>query len=135
MKKTLILLSIILLSIHGFSQENVEIDNLEKKDNVYYYKNEPFTGNCYGKHPNGKIGLKGQVVEGKKEGVWIWWYSDGQKKRETTFESNKKEGLTTYWYINGVKSKEIMYKEDKNIDQKLWDEKGNRLPNPTFSQY
>lgn len=120
--------------IAGYAQQAVEIDQLTKKGEAYLYNGKAFTGNCYAKHPNGKIGIKGQLKDGEKDGLWTWWYSDGQKKRETNFTKGKKEGLTLYWHPNGVKAKELMYKNDKNIDQKLWDEAGNRLPNPSFTQ-
>jgi len=135
MKNTLFLFTLLYFCTVGFSQSTtVDIGELKKNNDVFYLKDKPFTGNCYGKHKNGQIGLKGQFTNGKKEGLWIWWYSDGTKKRETTYSKNLKEGMTVYWHPNGIKSKEIIYKEDKNIDQKLWDDKGNRLPNPTFNQ-
>lgn len=132
--KSIILVLSLFCYVVGYSQQAVEMDQLTKKGETYSHNGKLFTGNCYAKHPNGKIGIKGQMKEGEKEGLWIWWYSDGQKKRETTYVNGKKEGLTLYWHPNGVKAKELMYKADKNIDQKLWDEEGNRLPNPSFSQ-
>ena len=133
MKKVLLLHLVMFISVLTYSQAPVQISELEKVDKLYLQDGKPFTGSCYEKHENGKIAIKGQFKNGKKDGTWIYWYSDGQKRRETNFSENKKEGLTYYWYENGQKQKEIMFKQDKNVDQKLWDEEGNRLPNPTFA--
>lgn len=133
MKKALLLLSVLFISVVAYCQSPVQLSELQKVDKLYFKDGKPFSGLCYEKHTNGKIAIKGQIKNGKKEGAWIYWYSDGQKRRETNYSENKKEGLTYYWYENGQKQKEIMFKQDKNIDQKLWDEEGNRMPNPTFA--
>jgi antitoxin component YwqK of YwqJK toxin-antitoxin module len=117
------------------AQAPVDISKLEVKQDIYYSEGKPFTGNCFALHPNGKIGMKGKMQDGLKEDVWIWWYSDGIKKRESSYQRNKKEGYTYFWHQNGIKAKEILYKNDKNIDQKLWDEQGIRLPNPSFESF
>lgn len=132
MKKALLTVSILFFAVMAYCQPPVLLSELEKIDKLYYQDGKPYSGTCYEKHDNGKIAIKGQMKNGKKEGAWIYWYSDGQKRRETTYIENKKEGLTYYWYVNGQKQKEIMFKQDKNIDQKLWDELGNRMPNPSF---
>lgn len=132
--KIFTLFSILLFCFLSSNAQTKDISELEKKGNIYYFDDAPFTGNCYGKHSNGQLGLKGKLADGKKEGMWTWWYSDGTKKRESNYVANSKEGLTTYWHSNGVKAKEIMYRDDKNIDQKLWNEDGTRKPNPTFQQ-
>lgn len=132
--KKLILIVISMLSYSILFSQATDINVLEKKEEVYYLNGKFYSGNCYAKHENGKIGLKGQIKNGLKEGTWIWYYSDGTKKRESAFINNQMEGLTMYWHANGVKAKEIMYKAGKNIDQKLWNEDGTRKPNPTFQQ-
>lgn len=133
MKQVSILIFFLVSSFYAFSQ-NIDINQLEKKGDIYYFEGSPYTGNCYGKHDNGQIGLKGQLLHGMKDGIWIWWYSDGVKKRESNYKNNIKEGLTLYWYPNGIKAKELMFRDGKNIDQKLWNEDGTRKPNPSFQQ-
>lgn len=132
MKRAIVIITCLILTVGAYSQAPVLIGELEKIDKLYYKSGKVYTGPCYEKHENGKIAIKGQFKDGMKEGLWIYWYSSGQKRRETNYLNNKKDGLTYYWYENGQKQKEIMFRSDKNIDQKLWDEEGNRLPNPTF---
>ena len=132
--KITLLFSFLLLSTVISAQKSVNMDLIVKQGKLYFLDSQLFNGEAYSKFDNGALGMKGVFKNGDREGLWTWWYSNGKKKRETTFKDGKKEGLTTYWHINGVKSKEIIYKSDKNVDQKLWDENGNRLPNPSFQQ-
>lgn len=132
--KITLLFSFLLLSTVLSAQKSVDMDLIVKQGKLYFHDSQLFNGEAYSKFDNGTLGMKGVFKNGDREGLWTWWYSNGKKKRETTFKDGKKEGVATYWHINGVKSKEIIYKSDKNVDQKLWDENGNRLPNPSFQQ-
>ena len=142
MKKLLLIVVFFLLSNLAFSQ-NVELSQLKQQwvtqgqedVEITYLDGKPYTGKVYAKHPNGKIGLIGEFNNGKKEGTWTYWYSTGEKKRVSTYINNKKEGTTYYWHPNGQVAKEITYRNDKNIDQKLWNIKGDRLKNPTFESF
>lgn len=142
MKKLLLAAVISLISLISFSQ-NVEISKLttqwitlgNEDVEISFYEGKPYTGKVFAKHPNGNLGLVGEYQNGKKIGTWTYWYSTGEKKRESTYQENKKEGTTYYWHPNGQVAKEITYRNDKNIDQKLWDAKGNRLKNPTFESF
>ena len=133
MKKHILAIALVLMGVMLQAQTPVKLSDLQKKDKIYYQNDQLFNGQCYEKHENGKIGLKGTINNGMKDGVWTWWYSTGEKRRETIYVDNKKHGITYFWYQNGQKAKELTFKMDKNIDQKLWDENGMRLPNPTFS--
>ncbi len=133
-RKITMFLSFLLVSGFAMAQKSTDMDLIQKQGKLYYFQNQLYNGEVYSKFENGTMGLKGVMKNGTHEGLWIWWYSTGQKKRETTFKDGKKEGITIYWHLNGTKSKEIIYKNDKNIDQKLCDENGNRLPNPSFQQ-
>ena len=132
--KSLLLIITTFLIVSAASAQGLSLKELTKNDttDIYYKGDKPYSGNVYLKHTNGTIGLMGVLKDGKRVGKWIYRYSTGEKKRESTYIDNKKEGLTYYWYKNGQKAKEIMYRDGKNIDQKLWHEDGTRKPNPTF---
>lgn len=134
MKTIIIAIACVFISSLGFSQ-NTELSKLSLQDDEYYLNGKPYTGKVFAKHENGNIGMVGEVKNGKKEATWTYWYSTGEKKRESTYINNKKEGITYYWHQNGQVAKEIMYRDDKNIDQKLWDANGNRLKNPSFDSF
>ncbi len=48
----------------------------------------------------------GRYQFGKKDGLYNSWYSDGQKKSESTYKDGEKVGTWTYWYENGQKKSE-----------------------------
>ena len=138
-----LLLTIIVSFLSGMLFAQVELSKLTTKwvtvgneeIEIAYLDGTPYSGKVFLKHSNGKIGLLGEYKNGRKEGTWTYWYSTGEKKRESTYRDNKKEGTTYYWHQNGQMAKEITYRDDKNIDQKLWDDKVNRLKNPTFESF
>jgi antitoxin component YwqK of YwqJK toxin-antitoxin module len=135
MKTLIVIIAGFLFTTTAFSQ-NVDLGQLQKNNVGLYMKDSAlYTGKIYKKHENGNIGLVGEIKDGKKAGTWVYFYSTGEKKRESIYINNLKEGLTYYWYKNGIMAKEIMYRDGKNIDQKLWDEKGDRKPNPTFESF
>lgn len=106
--------------------QNTDVSKLREVDSLYYINGKLYTGKVYAKHDNGNIGMVGEVKNGRREGTWTFYYSNGKKKRETRYINNKREGLTYYWYENGQLAKEIMYRDDCNIDQKLWYENGKK---------
>ena len=44
---------------------------------------------------------------------------------EGTYKEGKKDGLWTYWYENGQKMEEETFKDGELISQECWDEDGN----------
>ena len=79
----------------------VDADHLEERDDLFYFKGEPFTGCAVAEADNGQ--------------------------RETTYKDGKKHGLSTSWYENGQKRFEKTYKDGKMISYKEWDEDGTPL--------
>jgi len=136
-KKRLIILSFILLSVVGYSQLSVSFSELYKdKRGKYILKStgELYSGEAFGKYENGQVGMQGQIKNGFFDGLWVWWYEDGTKKRETTYKEGVKDGYSYWWYKNGIKKSEIKFSNNHNVEQKRWDEEGNRLPNPKMGR-
>ena len=67
-----------------------DLDNKGKK----YLPNTkiPFEGNVYKKFSTGQIEFDGNLVSGLQDGVWTWWYINGQKRSEVTFVNNLQHG-------------------------------------------
>ena len=63
--------------------------------------------------------------DGKKDGLWIYWYENGQKASRKTYINNKKDGKWTQWYENGQMKSEGTYKDGKEISSKEWNEDGS----------
>ena len=57
----------------------------------------------------GEVGTLAQFQNGKPNGIYISWYSNGQNSEKGIFR-NGRNGLWTKWYKNGQKSSEGPYK-------------------------
>ena len=67
-----ILLTILFLSLLSSPSWSVSYDDLVKRDGVFYKKfsEVPFSGKVTGSY-------KGLIKNGKREGEWVSYYSDG----------------------------------------------------------
>jgi antitoxin component YwqK of YwqJK toxin-antitoxin module len=94
--KTLFLLPILLLSLLSTSCWGVDWDDLKKRDDIYYKKfsDTPFTGKVSGKG-------QGKMKDGRKEGAWVQYYSDGQLDQKGSYKNGKREGEWVGYHENG----------------------------------
>jgi len=100
-------------------------------------------------HPGGETDSFGILID-SREGLWMLWYEDGQKRWEATYRdgeleglatlwyesgqkmaeatylNGKEEGLYTQWYANGQKSHEWTYLNGTETSVTEWDESGNQ---------
>lgn len=51
---------------------------------------------------NDKLVAKGNYKDNKEEGIWVYWYENGNKKAEGNFEKGEKIGLWVEWYDDDV---------------------------------
>ncbi len=51
-----------------------------------------------------------QRVDGKKEGYWITYYANGNKKREGAYKNGQKEGKWILYHQNGNKQSEATFR-------------------------
>ena len=58
-------------------------------------------------------------------GLFTWYYENGQKRAEETYIDGELDGLDTTWYENGQKKVEGTRKDGKLIEVTWWDEDGN----------
>ena len=106
MKSLTLLLTTLFLFFSPFVwSEEVNINDLVKRDGLYYKKfsDEPFTGNVVGL-PRGESCCegRGRVVNGKREGRWTFWYENGQLLSRINHKNGKREGLYERYYENGT---------------------------------
>jgi antitoxin component YwqK of YwqJK toxin-antitoxin module len=50
------------------------------------------------------------------DGVWTYWYENGQKKKEVTFENGKKNGKMTVWDIDRSILNEVFFINNKKVE-------------------
>lgn len=57
-------------------------------------------------------GMTNQIIFGKKQGYWKYYYRDGKLKECGTYKDDKKYGIWETYYDNGTKSCEQRYVND-----------------------
>ena len=65
-------------------------------------------------YPNGNVSIKGQKnSKGQREGIWEWFYENGNIYRRTPYKEGNKDGIEEWFYSNGNIQIRIPYKEGK----------------------
>lgn len=54
---------------------------------------------------------EGKTINGKKDGLWIYWFDKEHKQYEQNFKEGKLDGLFTAYYANGKKMLEMDMKD------------------------
>lgn len=93
------------------------VTDLEKMRNNYFdlvdYNRFSINGLLIIWFKNGLVQQKGVFnQEGKRKGLWVSWYEDGQKKASGHYRNNFKEGAWTVWYQNGRRMQKGYYQQD-----------------------
>jgi antitoxin component YwqK of YwqJK toxin-antitoxin module len=76
-------------------------------------------------YPNGERAESGTYRDGLRVDTWTTWYPNGQKRAEgarapdATEESSPREGLWTEWYENGERAARGVYRAGKRAGH--WD--------------
>ena len=106
--KTLLTLPLLLLSLVSFPSWSDTVDALVVRDGLYYEKfsDVPFTGRLEGL-------FQGFIKNGKKEGLWITYYSYGQMWSKGEYKNGKEEGPWVIYWGNGHLSGEGEYRNGK----------------------
>jgi hypothetical protein len=70
------------------------IDDLVKRDGLYYKKftDVPFSGEVADQATGGVF------TNGKKEGLWVEYWENGQLQKKGTYENGKKEGTWVTYF-------------------------------------
>ena len=103
--KTLFLLPILLLSLISTPCLSETMDELVKRDGLYYEKLSKtlFTGKVTGKE-------QGRIKDGKKEGEWVEYWGNGQLMSKVSYKNGKEEGEWVGYHRNGQLSSKGSYK-------------------------
>ena len=121
MKQTLLTICLIVFALPSWGNNVVcnltgfncpEIDDFDKLvevDGILYKKfsNTPFTGNV----TDGE--QQGFVKEGKKDGSWVEYFSNGTLMEKRNYKDGEKDGLVEFYYKNGQLRDKGNYKEGR----------------------
>ncbi|MDG2313138.1 MAG: hypothetical protein P8M15_03800 [Alphaproteobacteria bacterium] len=101
--------------------ETVTPTDLVKRNGIYYkkYTDKPYSGSVKGTDEFGYI-VKGNYKDGKEEGVWEFYYDNGQIYSKPTYKDGKLHGYYEEYLINGQLERKLTYKNGK-LDG-VWEE-------------
>jgi hypothetical protein len=114
----------------------LEEENAKLKERLEQYETvsknvEPTTTSELTPHieyyDNGNVWIKGQKnSKGQREGIWEWFYPNGNILCRIPCKEGKKDGIGEWFYPSGNIQWRIPYKEDKRDGIVEWfDEQGN----------
>jgi hypothetical protein len=151
MKKTLLIITALMLVVGCSKETAVKIDgssekeisssqasvekepmNYEKlieEDGLVYHPDtkELYSGDVFKNYLGGKTEFEGSYKDGKPDGLWTAWQENGQKFYGGTYKDGNPVGKWTGWHENGQKLYEETYKDGKSISEKCWDQYGNEI--------
>ena len=88
------------------------------------YKDGKLDGKWTTWHSNGQKWAEGNYKDNKKDGKWTYWNRNGQISSERNYKDGKKEGKFTTWYKNGQVKSEVHYKNSKREGSTSWYQNG-----------
>ena len=92
MKRLLLIVLPLLLIVGCSSPEPINYEEtLNERDGVFYTKdtNEPYSGPVFSLYDDGKKNKEGTFKDGKEDGLWTWWFENGQKKSEPIWKDGE----------------------------------------------
>ena len=113
MRKLFLILSlmfIVTLSPNVVMSETVKYEDLVTRKDRYYQRSSdvPFTGNVTGRE-------QGEIKKGKREGLWVRFYKNGQSSTKHTYRNGKKEGPWVSYERDGKVWKKGNYKNGVKV--------------------
>jgi len=86
-------------------------------------------GSFYYFHPNGILDGFGKYINGKKDGLWLHYYSDRMPSDSVTYQKGHVIGTSLSWHPNGyVKDSSVINEDGKGVNVG-WFDNGN----PSFA--
>ena len=100
--RTLFIIPLVLMSLVSFQSWGETIDDIVLRDGLIYpkFSETPFSGNISGM-------AEGQVKNGLKEGLWIFWWENGQLGAKGLFVKSREEGYWIHYLEDGTLNKHL----------------------------
>jgi len=67
--------------------------------------------------------------KGKRDGLYTWWYENGNKRAESNYKSGKKEGLSQGWNPEGGRLSKENYEDGLQNGEACYYYPGNKIMN------
>jgi len=92
---------------------NCQEKNITIKNEITAIKQETKTGKTIEKYSNGAVKIKGDLVNGLRQGLWESFYDNGIKWSESNYLFGIREGAYKIFYPNGKLKIHGAYKNEK----------------------
>ncbi len=94
------------------TEKNLSNVNFTVINGVLFFHKTPYSGIINEYYSDKKLKTKSQYFEGRREGYYKGWYTNGNKWFERTYKKGIKRGIHLGWYENEVKM--FVYHFNKN---------------------
>ena len=89
--------------------------------------------NEYYFYPTYKLQMIGKSLDKQRQGLWIYYYENGQKWSEGYFKNGIHDSIVNSWHANGQKQHEGLYRNGKEAGTwKYYDEQGKLVKEVVF---
>ena len=92
-----------------------ETSNAHSISETYYYNSSIYSGICYDVFENGNTKLQGNILDGKRNGIWKSFFEDGNIKNITQYDLGREDSCWLYLFPNGNLQKEINFANGKRF--------------------
>ena len=108
MKPFKTLLTILVISLLSSPSWSETIGDLVQREGIYYkqFTDVPFSGKVTG-------GQQGSLKNGRKDGAWVGYWSNGQLSYKENYKNGKEDGAWVHYWSNGQLWFEQNYKNGK----------------------
>ena len=107
-------------------KDAVPFNELILQNNIYLYKDKPFTGVAIERYPNGMLQRAVTFVKGKQNGPMLMWYPDGSPQMSANYVNGYLQGRFLGWYNNGSVIYDLMINRGTYTGDNLFDEDASR---------
>jgi antitoxin component YwqK of YwqJK toxin-antitoxin module len=149
MKKIQVISLVITILFFSCSPGKSNRTNYYTKGNLVYRSgsNQPYTGDIFAKtegklfeykvkdglkngefkisYDKGNLIMKGNIVNDKNEGKWVYFYPSGELESEGYYKDNRPDSIWTWYFPDGkVKERGMFVEGTRRGDWKMFDETG-----------
>ena len=107
-------------------RDAVPFNELILQNNIYLYKDKPFTGVAIERYPNGILQRAVTFANGKQNGQMLMWYPDGSPQMSANYVNGYLQGRFLGWYNNGNVIYDLMINKGTYASDNLMDEDESR---------
>lgn len=80
--------------------------------------------------PAGQVEFRGFYKDGEANGMFLWYYENGQLDQECTYVDGKRQGISRWCNEDGSLYKISEWKDDERVRETFYDKEGKQIEQP-----